>query len=342
MIDLSLPWALALLPLPLLAWWLLPAAPAGRGAALRVPFFDAVSGLAGDTSGGRRERSALGLKALAWLLLVLAAAGPRWVGDPQPVASRGRDLMLALDLSGSMAIEDFEWRGRAVDRFSVVNAVARDFVARREGDRVGLTLFGTRAYLQAPLTTDRETVIEMLAESELGLAGEETAIGDAIGIGVKHLRDRPAEERVLVLLSDGENTAGVADPLDAARLAAQENIRIYTIGVGGHGGSMRMPFGLRGPARGSGLDERTLQRIADLTGGSYFRADDTRSLIAVYERIDALEPSEGDAEILRPSASFFHWPLAGALGLVGLLTLVHAGEAAGVRVSDRFASGRIA
>jgi Ca-activated chloride channel family protein len=241
MIEISLPWAFALAPLPLVAWWLLPAAQPGRGGALRIPFYDSIAALAG--SGGSR-RAGMGLKVLAWALLVLAASGPRWVGEPQAIPSHGRDLMLALDLSGSMGTPDFEWRGRAVDRFSVVNAVARDFVGKRVGDRLGLVLFGTRAYLQSPLTTDRETVIEMLADSEIGLAGEETAIGDAIGVAIKNLRDRAAEERVLVLLSDGASNAGVADPLDAARIAADEGIRIYTIGVGGGPQQIRfiLPF----------------------------------------------------------------------------------------------------
>jgi Ca-activated chloride channel family protein len=333
MIEITLPWALALAPLPLIVWWLLPAAQAGRGGALRVPFYDAIAGMAGGGGSGRVARVGLAFKVLAWALLVLAAAGPRWVGEPQAMPSHGRDLMLALDLSGSMATPDFEWRGRAVDRYSVVNAVARDFVSKREGDRLGLILFGTRAYLQSPLTLDRETVIEMLVDSELGLAGEETAIGDAIGIAVKHLRERPGEERTLVLLSDGASNAGVADPLDAARLAAEEGIRIYTIGVGGGPQQIRTPFGLRSFGLGGDLDERSLQQIAELTGGSYFRADDTKSLIAVYERIDALEPTEGEAEALRPSRSLFHWPLAGALAIVAGLTLAHAATAAGVRFS---------
>jgi Ca-activated chloride channel family protein len=331
MIEITLPWALALVPLPLIAWWLIPTAQAGRGGALRIPFYDAVVGMGGSGGSGGAGRVGLVFKVLAWGLLVLAASGPHWVGEPQAIPSQGRDLMLALDLSGSMATQDFEWRGRAVDRYSVVNAVARDFVSKREGDRLGLILFGTRAYLQSPLTTDRETVIEMLVDSEIGLAGEETAIGDAIGLAVKHLRKRPADERILVLLSDGVSNAGIADPLDAASLAAEEGVRIYTIGVGGGPQQIRTPFGLRALGRSSDLDERTLSQIAELTGGTYFRADDTQSLIAVYERIDALEPSEGEAATLRPSRSFFHWPLSGAVAIVAGLSLAHAATVAGLR-----------
>jgi len=340
MIDFNYPWALALIVLPLIAWWLLPPATSGRGGALRIPFFHSVSTLFGTGSSGHGGKLALAVKAIAWLLLVVAAMGPRWVGDPEPVPTRGRDLMMALDLSGSMARDDFEWQGRAVDRFSIVNAVARDFVAKREGDRVGLILFGTRAYLQAPLTSDRRTVIEMLADSEVGLAGEETAIGDAIGVAVKHLRNRPADERVLILLSDGASNAGVADPLDAARLAAQEGIRIYTIGVGGAAQQIRTPFGLQAFG-GSDLDERALQQIADLTGGTYFRAGDTQSLISVYERIDALEPTEGEVESIRPSRSLFHWPLAAAAGLASALFFAQALSSAGFRPPGVALSERI-
>jgi Ca-activated chloride channel family protein len=339
MIEITAPLAFALTPLPLLAWWLLPAAQPNGGGALRIPFYNSVAALAG---GGGPGRAGLGLRVLAWMLLVLAASGPRWMGEPEAIPTQGRDLMLALDLSGSMATEDFEWRGRAVDRYSVVNAVARDFVDKREGDRLGLILFGTRAYLQSPLTTDRETVIDMLADSEIGLAGEETAIGDAIGVAIKHLRDRLAEERVLVLLSDGASNAGVADPLDAARLAADEGIRIYTIGVGGGPQRIRTPLGLQTLGRGSDLDERTLHEVAEITGGTYFRADDTRSLIAVYERIDALEPSEGEVVTLRPSRSLFHWPLAGAVAIAAALSLVHTAGVTGLRSRIDSATARMA
>ncbi len=324
MIEFTSPYALLLTPLPLLAWWLLPRASESRGGALRLPFFDAVAGTIGSGGSGPARFGVLALKVAAFALIVLAAAGPRWVGEPQPIPTEGRDLMLALDLSGSMRERDFEWQGRAIDRFSVVNAVAREFVSKREGDRVGLILFGTRAYLQSPLTRDSQTVVDMLSESEVGLAGEETAIGDAIGIAVKHLRERPSQERVLVLLTDGANNAGIADPLDAARLAANDGIRIYTIGVGGGERQVRTPFGLRAFGGGAEFDEQVLQQIAGLTGGEYFRAGDTESLISVYRQIDALEPTMGETESLRPTRSLFHWPLAGAAAIATGLLLASA------------------
>ncbi|NRA03912.1 MAG: VWA domain-containing protein [Myxococcales bacterium] len=325
MIDLATPWALGLLPLPLLAWWLLPPARRDAGAALRVPFYASLRALpAGSRRAPASRRLALALKSLAWLLLVFAAAGPRFVGEPQPVATQGRDLMLALDISGSMAIEDFDVRGRPVDRLRVVNAVARDFVRSRDGDRIGLILFGSRAYLQAPLTFDRETVVEMLDEAELGLAGKETAIGDAIGLAVKHLRDLPAEERVLILLSDGASNAGVLEPLRAAEIAKREGVRVYTIGIGADGPIVQTPFGVRRLGGNADLDEETLRRIAGLTGGNYFRARDTQGLLDVYRQIDVLEPTEGEAATVRPTRSLFYWPLAGALLLAGLLLAGHA------------------
>lgn len=322
MIDFALPWALLLLPLPLLAWWALPPAPEGRGGSLRVPFYGALAALPSRSEGhSNRRRAATSIKALAWIALVVAAAQPRFVGEPQALTTEGRDLMLALDLSGSMAMEDFDVQGRAVDRLTVVNAVAREFVRNREGDRVGLVLFGSRAYLQAPLTFDRETVVEMLSEAELGLAGEETAIGDAIGLAVKHLRHRPADERVLVLLSDGANNVGTLEPLRAAEIAAEEGVRIYTIGIGSGEQVVQTPFGPRRVGSDAELDERTLHAVADLTGGHYFRARDTEGLLEIYRRIDILEPTEGEAVTVRPTRSLFHWPLAAALALVAALPL---------------------
>jgi len=324
MIEFGLPWVFLLLPLPALVWWLLPPAPE-RGGGMRIPFYGQLQGLAGPTAGAGSWKSTLVLsaKALAWALLVAAAAQPRWMGAAQTVSTEGRDLMLALDLSGSMATEDFTVRGRPIDRFSVVRAVARQFTLDREGDRVGLVLFGTRAFLQAPVTPDLETVAKLLEESEVGLAGEETAIGDAIGLAVKHLRERPAEQRVLLLLSDGENNAGRLDPGKAAALARDAGIRIYTIGVGADSGVARFGQTLA-PGRGD-LDETTLRALADATGGTYFRANDTESLLHVYAAIDKLEPTAGESTTVRPMRVLFYWPLAASLALTGLLGVGRTG-----------------
>jgi Ca-activated chloride channel family protein len=326
MIELALPWVLALLPLPALAWWLLPRASESGDGALRVPFYEALRALPGTPGAGLRAGGALVLaaKLLAWALLVLAAAQPQWIGDPAPVETHGRDLMLALDLSQSMEREDFEMGGRAVTRHAVVSDVARRFLEEREGDRVGLILFGSRAYLQAPITPDRETVAQLVDESEIGLAGRETAIGDAIGLAVKHLRERPADLRVLILLSDGASNAGVADPVQAATLAKEAGVRIYTIGVGTDSSVVQTLLGRRVVNGAADLDEETLARVAELTGGLYFRARDTEGLVRVYQQIDALEPTPGADAVVRPTRALFYWPLAGALALCGLLVLCRA------------------
>jgi Ca-activated chloride channel family protein len=318
-IELALPWVLLALPLPLLVRWLLPRAPAASAGALRVPFFAALADGAGAARGSRRWPLLLAVP--AWLLLVVAAARPQWVGEPVPLPLAGRDLMLAVDISGSMVEQDMVVGGQVVDRLTAVKAVAGDFVERREGDRVGLILFGQQAYLQAPLTFDRDTVRTLLFESAVGLAGRETAIGDAIGLAVKRLRPAPGEtadtERVMILLTDGANTAGTIAPLKAANLAADAGIRVYTIGVGadpriGFGG-----FGLR--LGGSPLDERTLAAIAETTGGRYFRARDIEELQGIYATLDELEPAESDQRVYRPVDELFQWPLGGALLLTAVL-----------------------
>jgi Ca-activated chloride channel family protein len=318
MIEFALPWALAALPLPWLVRRLTPPA-RERGGALRVPFFRALA----EASARGRTSSRWGFlvvaaKLLAWALLVGATAQPQWVGPPQAIPTKGRDLMLALDLSESMRTPDFEVGGRAIDRFSVVRAVAHDFTLQRSGDRVGLVLFGTRAFLQAPLTPDLPTVAKLLEESEVGLAGQATAIGDALGLAVKHLHDRPLGQRVLVLLSDGENTAGVLDPKRAAELAKEAGVRVYTIGVGT---GAQNPRSRRRGVRAAGADETTLRAIAATTGGRYFRADDTESLVGVYRDIDALEPTEGDPATIRPVRALFPYPLGASLALSGLLAM---------------------
>ncbi|EIC19685.1 vWA domain-containing protein [Thiorhodovibrio frisius] len=305
-------WAFLALPLPLLAYLALPRAPALAGAALRVPFY-ALAMRGRVTQSARPAGLMLFLALLVWLLLVTAAARPQWIGDPLPLPLAGRDLMLAVDISGSMVEEDMVIGARVTDRLTAVKAVAGDFIERRAGDRIGLILFGQQAYLQAPLTFDRETVRTLLFESAIGLAGRETAIGDAIGLSVKRLRDQPAEQRVLILLTDGANTAGAISPDKAAELAAEAGVRIYTIGIGA---DPRGPFGMslgRNP-----LDERTLKAIAKQTGGRYFRARDLRELQSIYALLDELEPVDTEEEGFRPVIELFAWPLGMALILSAL------------------------
>jgi len=308
---------LLLLPLPwLLARLLPPLRP--QGAALFLPFAAGVGTavLPGTSSGPRLRRL---LFALIWLLLLLAAVRPQWLGDPQPVPTTGRRLLLAVDVSGSMATQDM---AGGYSRLQVVQKVAGDFIQRRHGDQVGLILFGTRPYMQAPLTADLDTVHQFLQEAMIGVAGPETAIGDAIGLAIKRLRDdstgsdgKPGNkgDTVLVLLTDGSSNTGAMPPLQAAKLAADAGLRIYTIGVGA--AAQQGFFGLS--SGNDDLDEDTLKAIARTTGGEYFRATDADALQQVYTRIDKLEPSAGHEQWYRPSTEWFPWPL----GLALLLSL---------------------
>jgi Ca-activated chloride channel family protein len=244
--------------------------------------------------------------------------------------------MLALDVSGSMEQADYELDGRMVSRIALVKAVAARFIARREQDRVGLILFGSQAYLLTPLTFDRASVATMLSEAVVGLAGRETAIGDAIGLAVKRLREQPEDNRVLVLLTDGASNAGGIAPLAAAELAAQAGVRVYTIGIGGGAVSVQTPFGARVMRRSSDFDPQTLRGIAEVTGGRFFSAHAREELEEIYAELDRLEPSARDERPFRPRRSLYAWPAGGAL-LLSLLLAAHA-----VLPEDRGSRRRVA
>jgi len=317
-------WMFLFFPLPWAVSVLLPNSEVAS-AALRMPQFrqwlDLQKSL-GKTYVSKRKSTAI--LYLAWLLLIVAAAKPMWIGDPVSLPVSGRDLMLAIDLSGSMENPDFLLNGEKVDRLTVVKQVAGDFISRREGDRIGLILFGKRAYVQTPLTFDRETVKYMLREAEIGLAGKETAIGDGIGLAAKRLQDRPEESRVVVLLTDGANTAGEIEPIKAAELAKELGLKIYTIGVGADAMEVQSFFGSRVVNPSADLDEATLTKIAALTGGSYFRAKDTKGLENIYSQLDVLEPAAKEVETLRPQIALFYWPLGFALLLAILFALLRS------------------
>jgi Ca-activated chloride channel family protein len=315
-LEFAWPWAFAALPLPLLAA-LLPRAHQPAGPALQLPFA-ALPGavLEGGTETGRPLR--LALTTLAWVLLVSAAARPQFVGAPLQLPVSGRDLMLAVDISGSMQTQDMVVGNHTVSRLSAVKAIAGDFIARRTGDRLGLILFGDQAYLQTPLTFDRKTVRTQLDEAAIGLAGKRTAIGDAIGLAIKRLRDQPQNNRVLILLTDGANTAGEVAPLKAAQLAERAGVRIYTIGVGA---DELVVQGLFGPQRvaNSDLDEHSLTAIARTTHGRYFRARDVKDLEKIYQLLDKIEPVSKEQKTFRPIRELYGWPLGAALLVTVLL-----------------------
>jgi len=323
--SLAWPWALIALPLPLIIRYLLPEAKGLSEAGLRVPSVDSFSTLKDRAGKEQLLNWRFWVAALAWILLVVGAARPEKIGDELDVPVAGRNLMLAVDLSGSMDQKDFELGGRRVDRLTATKAVASDFIDRREGDRIGLILFGERAYLQVPLTLDRETVNILLMEAFIGLAGEKTAIGDAITLAVRRVHEQKEEQgdQVLVLLTDGANTAGEVQPIKAAELAQQVGLRIYTIGIGAEQLEVSSLVGGRRRINPSAdLDEESLTTIADLTGGRYFRATDTASLQDIYKLVDELEPVEEPESGFRPIKSYYFYPLGLAVALVGLLALV--------------------
>jgi Ca-activated chloride channel family protein len=320
MIHFEWPWLLAALPLPLLIRWLVPAKMPVEQAALKVPFLDDFSE-AETRAVSQTQQWPLLLAAIAWLLLVIACARPQWLGEPIEQAVSGRDLMLAVDLSGSMEEQDFVVNKRAVDRLTAAKGVAGDFINRRAGDRVGLILFGTQAYLQTPLTFDRKTVMTLLNEAVIGLAGDNTAIGDAIGLAVKRLKNERDNSRVLVLMTDGANTAGEISPLKAAELAADNHLKIYTIGIGADEMIVRNFFGNRKVNPSADLDEKMLIKIAESTGGQYYRARNTDELNNIYMRLDELEPVEKDKQYFRPHSELYYWSLLLALGLAAVIAL---------------------
>lgn len=316
MIHIAWPWMAFLLPLPWLRYYFSSVAQP-RAAAVFVPMASTIaltdSVATGNVTGMSWQRWLL---LLIWILLVAAAMRPQWLGEPQALPSSGRRLMMAIDVSGSMATEDM---AGDTSRLRVVQQVGGQFIDGRKGDRVGLILFGTRPYLQAPLTADLTTVHRFLNEAVVGVAGPETAIGDAIGLAIKRLRAQATagtpgaaaagSNAVLILLTDGQNDAGVMPPLQAARLARESGLRIYTIGVGAAPDGS--PFGF--DPGNTDLDEPTLRAIAQETGGLYFRATDADALQAVYRRIDQLEPATGRDQWLRPTTEWFTWPLVFAL-----------------------------
>ncbi len=327
MLGFDYPWAALLAPLPLLIYLLLPRA-TQQQAALRVPFFAQLESNESTVPRQLRRPIRWSLLLVWWLLLIVAACGPHWLGDEIALPDNGRDLLLAVDLSGSMKIPDMQIGDERVERVIAVKAVVEEFIKQRRGDRIGLIVFGTQAYVQAPLTFDLDTVGRFLHEAQIGFAGEETAIGDAIGLAIKRLRERPGERHVLILLTDGANTAGNVTPAEAAKLAAENNIMIYTVGVGADELILPGPFGGNFGARrvnpSRDLDEDALKNIAAVTGGKYFRARNPEELAGIYRLLDSLEPVADKTQTFRPQRSLFYWPLATAL----LLSFIAALQAA--------------
>ena len=307
MLTLAWPFALILLPLPFIFWRR--QSVHAEGARLQLPGISQ-TGKANLATQNRQSRKRYWLM---WCLLVLAIARPQWLGDPIELPSQGRDLMLAVDLSGSMQIEDMVIDGKVVDRFTLIQHVVSEFIERRKGDRIGLILFADHAYLQAPLTQDRRSVAQFLKEAQIGLVGKQTAIGESIALAVKRFDKMDESNRVLILLTDGSNNAGNIDPEQAAQIAANRKVTIYTVGVGADVMERRTLFGRERVNPSMDLDENQLQQIADVTHGRYFRARNSQELEQIYQEIDKLEPVRRDQLSYRPQAELFYWPLALAL-----------------------------
>lgn len=317
MANIELVWwgALALLPLPLLVYWLVPAIK--QSTPIYLPYL--------PTTEAKTSPKNLGAKILAsliWFFVVLAVARPVWYGEPVTTQPKHRDMMLVVDLSYSMKKEDMAVGGDYIDRLSAVKQVLSDFIAKREGDRLGLVLFADHAYLQTPLTLDRQTISEQLNRAVLRLIGTQTAIGEGIGLATKTFVDSDAPQRVMILLSDGSNTAGVIDPLEAAKIAKKYNTTIYTIGVGAGEMVVQDFFSTRTVNTAEDLDEKTLTEIATMTGGQYFRARDSKELANIYDTINQLEPISQASQTWRPQTEWFGVPLALALALSIVLTIM--------------------
>ena len=318
MFEFSWWWMWFALPLPLLVYFLPAKAPI-QSAALRVPYLP--TGLQSVSQPPASKRIFLTIATIAWIALISAAARPQWLGEPVSIPAEGRDLMIAVDLSGSMKIDDMQVNGRQVDRLQMIKSVLSDFIERRVGDRLGLIFFADTAYLQAPLTYDRETVAQLLDESLIGLVGEQTAIGDAIGLAIKRFKSKKESNKVLVLLTDGQNTAGNITPEQANELAIANGVTLYTIGVGADQMIVQSVFGNRRVNPSQELDEDMLTKLAESTGGRYFRARDAQSLQEIYGKLDELEPIARESRQMRPLQALYFYPLGVALLLTFLLSL---------------------
>ncbi|MEO0653174.1 MAG: VWA domain-containing protein [Planctomycetota bacterium] len=328
MIALAAPWVLLLLAAPVLVR-LLARPHRAEHDAVYAPFVGRLAEALGQAPASavslapRRRVQALAF-AVVWGLIVLALARPQWVGDPLERTLATRDLLLAVDLSGSMETEDFtDDSGRTVDRLTAVKQVLDDFLARREGDRVGLVFFGNAAFVQAPFTDDLEVCRLLLGEAQVRMAGPKTALGDAIGLAIGVFDESELDERVLIALTDGNDTASRIPPAKAAAIASDRGITIHTVAVGDPEAA--------GEER---LDERTLEQVAQATGGEYAFAADREQLEAVYARLDALDTRDAQVQTYRPRTELFAWPLGLATLLSWLLAAaLHLPRSAWSRVN---------
>ncbi len=262
------------------------------------------------------------LKYFVLILMIAAMARPQWGTEHVSVTTEGINILLAVDVSGSMEALDFKRKGKVVNRLEAVKGVVDEFIQKRNGDRIGMVVFGTNAFTQLPLTRDYNTISYVLNRIKIGSAGKSTAIGDAIGISLKRLEDVKSKSNIIILLSDGESNAGELSPDIAAGIAADKGVKIYTIGVGSKG---KAPFKVNNPFFGEryvyqqvNIDEKALTNIADKTGGLYFRAQNTDGLKKIYETIDRLEKTEVKVKAFAEYKEFYLFLLLPAFFLLAL------------------------
>lgn len=320
------PQAAWLLLLPLVVYFMFPAIKKTYGDALKVPFLADIKQIQSVSGKGISFKPAvfsaikIFLLALVWVLIVLALCRPQWVGKPIPVKNEGREILLVVDISNSMSEEDFQYKNKMYSRLTAVKNVIDNFIDKRTSDRIGLVLFGTQAYLQAPLTYDKQSVKEILWNADAGMAGNSTSIGDAVGVALKNLAESEGkpENKVIILLTDGENNDGSLSLPQAIALAKEEGVKIYTIGAGSDsenffGGLFSIPVN-------TGLDEESLQALAAETKGNYFRAKDVNSLFQIYNEIDKLEPMTSEGRYVQEVKELY--PYAAAMALILFMILV--------------------
>jgi Ca-activated chloride channel family protein len=316
MLSFSYPWMFLLLPLPLLIYYLAPAYREPRPA-VRVPFMGLLYRLTGSQAADgaalvRRSTLQKIQLILGWLALVVALARPLWMEEPIVRELPMRDLLVALDLSGSMETQDFkDDSGSTSDRLTAARQVLDQFLSRREGDRVGLIFFGSAAFVQAPFTQDLAVVRELLDEAQVRMLGPKTMLGDAIGVAIQLFERSEVEERVLIVLTDGNDTASMVPPLRAAEIARDNGVVIHTVAMGDPEA-----------AGEQALDEVTLKAVADTTGGEFFHAEDREDLDRIYQTLDQLNPKQVESLSYRPEHELYFWPL----GFTILLSLLFFGQ----------------
>lgn len=317
MFEFTYLWMFLLLPLPLLARYFLKE----QQRSYTQVWIPLAQGISKQQSEIQSNRLSTFIPWLVWLLLLCTLAKPIWFSEPIRLQQESRDMIVSLDLSGSMQEQDMKLNGRYVDRLTLVKDLLNQFIELRHGDRLGLILFADHAYLQTPLTFDLKTIKKMVAETVLGLVGSKTAIGESIGLAIKRFVENKNEQRVLILVTDGANTAGVIDPMQAAQQAAKNNITIYTIGIGADEMIRKTFFGSQRVNPSADLDEKTLTEIANITGGQYFRARNQDDLQKIYQKLNELEPIESDFLEFRPEKNLFYWPLSLAILMLFVFAL---------------------